>query len=94
MTRTAQLDRRSLLLSASALAVAGVAATLPKLARATAMAPAKIAIENFSPAGKDLGPVTVAKVVKSEADWKKMLKPQQFEVTRHADTEQSFTGIY
>jgi peptide-methionine (R)-S-oxide reductase len=94
MTRTAQLDRRSLLLSASALAAAGVVGAWPRLARATAMAPAKIAIENFSPAGKDLGPVTVAKVVKSEADWKKLLKPQQFEVTRHADTEQSFTGIY
>ncbi len=62
----------SLLLSASALAVAGVAATWPKRAHATAMAPAKVAIENFSPAGKDLGAVTVAKVVKSEADSKKL----------------------
>jgi peptide-methionine (R)-S-oxide reductase len=57
-------------------------------------APQTVAIENFSAAGKDLGTVKVAKVVKSEADWKKMLQPLQFEVTRHADTERPFTGIY
>ena len=53
---------------------------------------AMVVIENFSPAGKSLGVVREAKVVKSEADWQKMLKPEEFEVTRHAGTEQSFTG--
>jgi peptide-methionine (R)-S-oxide reductase len=57
-------------------------------------APAMVAIENFSASGKDLGTVRVPKVVKSEAEWKKQLKPLQFEVTRHADTERAFTGIY
>ncbi|HTQ14322.1 MAG TPA: peptide-methionine (R)-S-oxide reductase MsrB [Rhizomicrobium sp.] len=92
MTRTATLDRRKLLLSASALAGAGALALAPKLARGAA--PATVVIEQFSPAGKDLGPRRLPKVVRPEADWKKMLQPLQFEVTRHADTEQAFTGIY
>jgi len=82
MTR---LSRRNLLAAASALAL------LP--AAALAAIP-MVAIENFSAAGKDLGTVQVPKVIKSEADWKKMLAPLQFEVTRHADTERPFSGIY
>ena len=78
-------SRRGFLAGASLLALAPMAALA---------APATVAIENFSAAGKDLGAVRVPKVVKSEADWKKMLQPLQFEVTRHADTEQAFTGIY
>src|SRR6185437_5500816 len=57
-------------------------------------APQLVAIENFAASGKDLGCAKVPKVVKSEADWKKMLSAEQFEVTRHADTERAFTGIY
>ncbi len=57
-------------------------------------APQTVTIENFSAAGKDLGAVKVPKVVKSDEDWKKMLSEEQFEVTRHADTERAFTGIY
>ena len=78
-------SRRGFLAGASALALAPMAAFA---------APATVAIENFSASGKDLGTVKVPKVVKSEADWKKMLQPEQFEVTRHADTERAFTGIY
>jgi peptide-methionine (R)-S-oxide reductase len=77
--------RRGFLATASCLALAPLGALA---------APATVAIENFSPAGKDLGTVRVPKVVKSEGDWKKMLQPLQFEVTRHADTERAFTGIY
>lgn len=40
------------------------------------------------------GFVMVEKVVKPEAEWKKILTPQQFQVTRHAGTERAFTGIY
>ena len=41
-----------------------------------------------------LGRVEVPKVVKSEADWKRQLSAESFEVTRHADTEAPFTGAY
>ena len=80
--------RRHFLQGASCLTLA--AAPLAALAAG----PQTVSIENFSPAGKDLGSATVPKVVKSEAEWKKLLSPEQFEVTRHADTERAFTGIY
>ncbi len=82
-------SRRNLLVTAGSL-LALAAAGIP--ARVLAAQAAMVAIENFSPAGKSLGVVREAKVVKSEADWQKMLKPEEFEVTRHAGTEQSFTG--
>jgi peptide-methionine (R)-S-oxide reductase len=83
--------RRSLLLSAGSMALVAAAGLLPKRAFAGAM-PATVAIENFSPAGKSLGVAHVAKVLKSEADWKKQLSAEQFDVTRHAGTEEPYTG--
>jgi peptide-methionine (R)-S-oxide reductase len=78
---------RRLLLAAAPLALA--AAVLPRSAKA---AVPSVAIENFAANGKDLGRTEVPKVVKSEAEWQKQLSAEQFDVTRHAGTEQAFTG--
>jgi len=55
---------------------------------------ANINIENFSAAGKSEGVAELARVVKTEADWRKQLTPDSFEVTRHAATERPFSGEY
>jgi peptide-methionine (R)-S-oxide reductase len=85
--------RRQLLLSAGSLVALAAMGALPRMARA-ATGPQMVTIENFALSGKSLGRATVPKIVKSEAGWKKMLAPESFEVTRHADTEQPFTGPY
>src|SRR6201997_4261673 len=56
--------------------------------------PGEVTIVQFSDDGKRLQKVRVAKVVKTEEDWKKMLSPLAFDITRHADTERAFTGQY
>jgi peptide-methionine (R)-S-oxide reductase len=53
-----------------------------------------VTVEQFSPAGTSDGAVQVAKVVKSEAEWKQALSNEAFAVTRHEGTERSFSGQY
>jgi peptide-methionine (R)-S-oxide reductase len=95
-----KLEKRRTFLTLAASAVAGgllwslrtpVLLGAAHTARGT---PGEVSIVQFSDDGKRLQKVRVAKVVKTEEDWKKMLSPLAFDITRHADTERAFTGQY
>jgi peptide-methionine (R)-S-oxide reductase len=95
-----KLEKRRTFLTLAASAVAGgvlwslrtpVVRGAAPTARGT---PGEVTIVQFSDDGKRLQKVRVAKVVKTEEDWKKMLSPLAFDITRHADTERAFTGQY
>jgi peptide-methionine (R)-S-oxide reductase len=53
-----------------------------------------VTIEEFSTDGKSLGLKQVAKVVKSEAEWRAELSTLAFQVARQAGTEYPFSGEY
>jgi peptide-methionine (R)-S-oxide reductase len=38
--------------------------------------------------------MSLKKIVKTDAEWRGMLEPLDYEVTRHAATERAFTGRY
>jgi len=60
---------------------------------ARAAAPQEIVIAIFAPSGGSLGTARLPKIVKSDADWKRTLSREQYDVARHAGTEAAFSGI-
>ncbi len=60
--------------------------------RLTAAKTVKIA--TFDAQGHRTGVTQVEKIVKADAEWRKQLTPEQYEVTRRKGTERAFTGKY
>lgn len=97
-TRMANPGRRAFIVAAAG-AVSGAAfwalrrATLVQPQPVSAAdAPANVTIVEFSADGKKTGKVTVARIVKSDAEWRRQLSPISYEVTRRAGTERAYSG--
>ncbi|MGA7218252.1 MAG: peptide-methionine (R)-S-oxide reductase MsrB [Candidatus Sulfotelmatobacter sp.] len=56
--------------------------------------PGEVTIVQFSDDGKRLDKVKIAKVIKTDEEWRKQLPEGVFQITRHADTEIAYTGKY
>jgi len=54
--------------------------------------PGPVKIVKFADDGARLGVFTLAKVRKNQSEWKKLLTPLQYDVTRRAATEFAFSG--
>ena len=54
----------------------------------------EVTIVLFSDHGERLKQVRIAKVLKTEDEWRKQLSENAFDITRHADTEIAFSGKY
>jgi peptide-methionine (R)-S-oxide reductase len=76
------------LVSPLALAVAACARAADEPKTAT------VQIENFSAAGESLGKAAVARVVRTDDEWRKQLSSDSYAVTRRAGTERPFSGKY
>jgi peptide-methionine (R)-S-oxide reductase len=91
----AVLDRRRFLTIGLATLAAGTG--LARVFAATLSAPAsstEVSIENFSAAGKSAGIVRVAKLVKTDAQWRAQLSALSYRVTRQDGTEAAYSGEY
>src|ERR1019366_8446478 len=71
-----------------ALGTSAAMALIPKLQAAT------VQIVEFDSAGRRKGVGSVEKIGKTNAEWKKQLTAEPFDVTRRAGHEEPFTGKY
>jgi peptide-methionine (R)-S-oxide reductase len=94
-----KVTRRAFLLSGG-MAVAAIAtwslrSAPPPLSTALPSGPApEVEIAEFSAAGVPTGMIRVQKIVKSEAEWRRQLSANAFDIARRADTEMAYTGSY
>jgi peptide-methionine (R)-S-oxide reductase len=66
----------------------------PSLSASADSGTGPVKIVQFDDAGKRLGVVTLPKVAKTDEEWRKLLQPEQYQVTRHAGTEHPFHNAY
>jgi len=94
-----KVTRRAFLLSGG-MAAAAIAtwslhpAPPPPATTSQSGPPPEVAIAEFSSTGVATGTVRVPKIVKSDAEWKRQLSDNAFDIARRADTEMAYTGSY
>jgi len=86
--------RRFLTVGLTFLAANTIVAKLCAAGQAAPASNGQVLIENFSTAGKSEGVASVAKVVKTDAEWHSQLSPIGYRVSRQAGTEAPYTGQY
>jgi peptide-methionine (R)-S-oxide reductase len=94
-----KVTRRAFLLSGGVVAAAVAAWSLHStplsLSTAVPSGPVgEVTIAEFSSAGVPAGTIRVQKIVKSEAEWRRQLSANAFDIARRADTEMAYTGSY
>jgi peptide-methionine (R)-S-oxide reductase len=94
-----KVTRRAFLLSGGMAAAAIAAWSLhpsptPPATSSQSGPPPEVAIAEFSSAGVATSTVRVPKIVKSDAEWKRQLSANAFDIARRADTEMAYTGSY
>ncbi len=91
-------NSRRLFLIGSAVALGGAALwswRKPVVIEAAAKSePGEVTVVQFSADGNRLAKVKIAKVVKTDEEWRKQLPSGVFDITRHADTEFAYSGKY
>ena len=95
LINTQPLGRRAFLTLAGAAATGAAFLFTTRrsaFAARTADLPATVTIVQFSADGQPTGKVTVPRIVKPDAEWKKHLSPSSFDVTRREGTERPFSS--